>query len=259
LVFQGEGQRQHKKKTGRSSHGKIKMENNFELEILLPVHNEAGSIGPVINEIYGELSGKVRFRFIVCEDGSRDNTKQILRELEKTYPMKLVMSDERKGYSKAVRDGMFASTAPYLLCLDSDGQCDPKDLWKLWQFRNDFDMISGWRVKRADTLARKTFSRFFYMFYKILFHPPLHDPSSPFVLSRKAAVQKLAPEMRLMKQGFWWEYTARAYRRGLRIKEVPVNHRLRSAGETQVYKISKMPGIFFGHLYALLRIWLETR
>jgi hypothetical protein len=62
-----------------------------------------------------------------------------------------------------------------------------------------------------------------------------------------------------MQQGFWWEFVARVHRGGYRIAELPVHHRPRSAGETQVYRWSRMPGIFIRHVLAILRIWRETR
>ncbi|MBV8706756.1 MAG: glycosyltransferase family 2 protein [Acidobacteriaceae bacterium] len=133
-----------------------------EVEILLPVHNEAESIEGTIRETYGELSPRVNAGFIVCEDGSRDNTREILQGLAQDLPLRLNMSPARKGYSKAVREGMQMLQADYLLCLDSDGQCDPKDFWKFWALRSDYDLIIGWRVHRSDTLLRRTFSRFFY-------------------------------------------------------------------------------------------------
>jgi hypothetical protein len=62
-----------------------------------------------------------------------------------------------------------------------------------------------------------------------------------------------------MQQGFWWEFVARVHRGGYRITELPVHHRLRSAGEIQVCRWSRMPGIFIRHVLAILRIWRETR
>ncbi len=61
-----------------------------------------------------------------------------------------------------------------------------------------------------------------------------------------------------MKQGFWWEFVARVHRGGYSIVEIPVVHRLRAAGVTQVYKASKMPGIFFRHFTALFKIAAQT-
>jgi hypothetical protein len=52
---------------------------------------------------------------------------------------------------------------------------------------------------------------------------------------------------------------ARAHRHGYTIRELPVNHRLRSSGVTQVYRWHKMPGIFLRHVAALFKILAETR
>ena len=62
-----------------------------------------------------------------------------------------------------------------------------------------------------------------------------------------------------MQQGFCWEYVARVHRRGFSIRELPVHHRLRSAGTTRVYKLRKPPGIGWLHVLALFRILKETR
>lgn len=230
-----------------------------ELEILLPVHNEADSIEATVREIYGEISPLVSMRLIICEDGSRDRTKEILRGLAKTLPMNLILSDERKGYSRAVKDGMRALEAPYLLCLDSDGQCDPKDFARFWEVRSKSDVVLGWRVNRADNPLRRSMSRTFFRVYQTFYRVPVHDPSCPYVLARKQVIHELVDELGAMQQGFWWEFIARVHRHGYSIQELPVNHRLRSAGTTQVYKFSKLPGIGWRHFVALFRIWSETR
>jgi len=232
---------------------------NPDLEVLLPVHNEAESIEGTVREIYSELSRKVNLGFIICEDGSKDNTQEILRRLAKELPMRLNLSEGRKGYSRAVCEGMQMLESDYLLCLDSDGQCDPKDFWVFWDARNQADVVLGWRMHRADTFTRRAFSRFFYLIYQTVLRTPVHDPSCPYVLIKKAVASRLCGELGAMKQGFWWEFVARVHRRGYTIKEVPVHHRLRTAGVTQVYHWRKMPGIFFRHVAAIFRIWAETR
>ena len=83
-----------------------------ELEILLPVHNEGESIERVIREIYASIGSWLPMRFIVCEDGSTDDTKPTLARLAKELPIHLMMSDERKGYSRAVLDGMAQAHRP---------------------------------------------------------------------------------------------------------------------------------------------------
>ncbi len=230
-----------------------------ELEILLPIHNEAESIAATIREIHEELKPFVCVRFILCEDGSKDNTKQVLTDIATELPARLFLSDSRKGYSRAVRDGMMQQEAPYLLCLDSDGQCDPKDFQKFWDLKDSADILIGWRVDRADTWMRKTMSRTFYRIWKLLYRCPIHDPSCPFVLARREVIQELWPAMGAMQEGFWWEFTARAHRLGFSIRELPVHHRDRAAGVTQVYRLKKLPGIGYRHAVALFTILSETR
>lgn len=230
-----------------------------DIEVLLPVHNEAESIEATIREIHAEISPKLNVAFIVCEDGSRDNTKQILRQLAQALPLRLSLSEERRGYSQAVREGMLMLESPYLLCLDADGQCDPKDFWPFWAARNSADVVFGWRVNRADTLIRRAFSRLFKVVYMAVLAPPVHDPSCPYVLMNRPVAIRFARELGVMQEGFWWEFIARVHRRGCKIKELPVHHRLRSAGVTQVYRWRKMPRIFLKHIAAIFRIWAETR
>ncbi len=230
-----------------------------ELEVLLPVHNEAESIARTVVEIYEELKPFVRVRFMLCEDGSKDNTKQVLRAIANEVPAKLFLSEGRKGYSRAVRDGMMELEAPYLLCLDSDGQCDPKDFRKFWDGRDSAEILIGWRVDRADTWMRKTMSRTFYRVWKSLYRCPIHDPSCPFMLTRREVVEELCPRMGAMQEGFWWEFTARAQRLGYSLHELPVHHRDRAAGVTQIYRLKKLPGIGYRHIVALFKILAETR
>ncbi len=231
----------------------------LDVEVFLPVYNEGESIEATLRELYSELSSKLNVGFIICEDGSRDNTKEILRRLAEELPMRLNLSEQRRGYSRAVKDGMEMLEAKYLLCLDSDGQCDPKDFWPFWQARQSADLILGYRTDRQDTLLRKSFSRFFYLLYESVFHTAARDPSCPYLLMNKQLVTAIAPQLGAMQQGLWWEFVARVKGNGFSIVQLPVQHRLRAAGVTQVYKWNKMPGIFLRHVAALFTIRVENR
>lgn len=229
------------------------------LDVVLPVYNEAGSIEQVIREIYAELSPRFEMRLIICEDGSSDGTKEILIKLSKSYPIRLIMSPERKNYSRAVTDGIMAAEAPYILILDADGQCDPKDFWNFWPCIDRYDLVIGWRIKRSDSTLRLLMSRSFKALYDSLFHVPIHDPSCPYVLTTKRVTAVLSAHLGLLRWGFWWEFIARAYRHGFSIHEVPVNYCNRISGDTRVFSLRKIPFIAVTHVLGLLKIWYETR
>lgn len=223
----------------------------IELQVLLPAHNEAASIEQTIRELHGEISKHVPAELIVCEDGSTDGTRDRLQELAKVLPMTLFTAPGRKGYSRAVIDGMRRVDAPYLLCVDGDGQCDPKDFSTLWTLRDRYDVIVGRRVRRADSLLRRTLSRGFYGVYQLRFRVPVHDPSCPFVLAHQRVIRALVPELGTMEQGFWWEFVARASQHGFSIGEVPIRHRARAAGQTRIYQLTHLPRIGYRHVRAL--------
>jgi glycosyltransferase involved in cell wall biosynthesis len=228
------------------------------IEILLPVFNEGAAIEATVRELYSELAPRVSLRFVICEDGSDDNTKDVLHELSQILPIRLVSSKKRKGYSRALIDGMSVSQAQYVLCLDADGQLDPTDFWRFWDIRNSCDVALGWRLHRADSWMRIFASRAFYHLYQCLYHVPVHDPSCPFVLINRRMIEAILNDMGSMKEGFWWEFIARAYRCGFSIKELPVNHRPRKNGTTHVYKSKDLLRIGFQHFSALFSVWLQT-
>lgn len=232
-----------------------------ELNVVLPVYNEAESIAGTLAEIHTELSPRVRLEFVISEDGSVDETREILSRLSRELPMQLITSPERKGYSRAVRDAFKRCTAPWILFLDSDGQCLPSDYWALKEKRDagGYDVAIGHRVNRSDSFFRRVMSGSFLAVYQLLFRVPVHDPSCPFLLINKEVVDSVVDELGVLREGFWWEFVARIHRKGYRIGEVPVTHRQRAAGETKVYHLSKLPGIASRHFVGLFVIWRQTR
>jgi len=196
----------------------------------------------------------------VSEDGSSDGTAAVVQALAATLPITLITAPARKGYSRAVVDGLRATTADLVACVDADGQCDPRDLVRLVQALDGHDVVVGRRTHRADHWSRKIMSRAFRSVFSVFFSVPLHDPSSPYLLIRRAALDRvLASDPGILPQGFWWEFYARAVELGLGLSEIPVSHRTRSAGKTQVYRPTKIPRIALVHLIGLVRLRRELR
>jgi dolichol-phosphate mannosyltransferase len=233
---------------------------NVDLQVIMPACNEGDSIAGTLREWYAELSSRVQCELVVSEDGSRDNTKAVLTAVAKELPVRLDMTDERRGYAGAVVAALRNTSTPFVLAVDSDGQCDPKDFWPFWQRRNESDVIIGWRVNRRDTLARKIMSRSFKLLHRVLFGVTIHDPSCPYVLmNRKLLDRLLVPGLGSLTEGFWWEFTARATCAGARIQEQPITHRLRVVGSTVIFTPSQIPRIAWQNGSGLIRLWWQLR
>jgi glycosyltransferase involved in cell wall biosynthesis len=235
-------------------------ESDETIDVVLPAHNEGASIGATLRDFYCKvmLESKIPIRFVVCEDGSTDDTVPVLQKIAKEIPLKLISDPVRKGYSRAVIDGMRASVSEWIAFIDSDGQCDPGDFGKLCAMRNGADLVMGWRNPRSDVLVRKLMSNAFGLVYRALFDVRVRDPSCPYLLIHRPALTKiLAGNVGILKQGFWWEFVARATALDLRIVETPVRHPVRKSGVTQVYRPTKVPRIAAEHLLGLWRLKRE--
>jgi glycosyltransferase involved in cell wall biosynthesis len=230
------------------------------IDIVIPAHNEGASIGNILREFFGTVAiqDHIPIRFVVCEDGSTDDTVPVIKRLGQEMPLKLISDPVRKGYSRAVIDGILETESEWIAFIDSDGQCDPHDFSRLVALREGVDLVVGWRNPRRDPLMRKAMSRAFGLVYRMLFEVRVRDPSCPYLLVHRSGLEKMiSPNLGILKQGFWWEFLARASHAGLRITETPVRHRNRVSSVTKIYRPLKVPRIAAEHLVGLWKLRCE--
>ena len=67
------------------------------LQILMPVHNEANNIEKQISKISKILKKKIKFNFLICEDGSNDGTLEVLKRLKKKFKIKVISKKKNKA------------------------------------------------------------------------------------------------------------------------------------------------------------------
>lgn len=137
----------------------------MEVSLVIPVHNEAGNIVPLIEEIIAALKKAKAYEIIVVDDGSTDDTNTFLNQLLKKFKhLRVIQHEQSCGQSTAIHTGVSAAKYPVVTTLDGDGQNDPADIPRLYdlfisQRKNNANlwMVVGWRNKRHDS-AWKLFS-----------------------------------------------------------------------------------------------------
>jgi dolichol-phosphate mannosyltransferase len=136
------------------------------LSVVVPVHNEADNLEPLILEIQAALDGVVSYEIIYINDYSRDGTPEKLVQLNRKIDVLRVLTHQKQsGQSAAVRSGVKVAGAPLVATLDGDGQNNPADipnLLKAYQEQAGFDpklMICGHRAKRQDSFIKRISSR----------------------------------------------------------------------------------------------------
>ena len=228
---------------------------------VIPAFNEGEGIYQTILEIDNAIKGLPSLTVFVSEDGSMDNTREeILRAARSVQNVSVILSNpsERLGYSRAVQLGILECETEFICFMDADGQCDPRDMEKLFRQLGQ-GIVVGYRNPRVDGLNRIFYSQLFGIVYRILGGPKRIDPSSPLVMARTLDIKKIAETNFHLNFGFWWEFQWRIESLGVEVTEIPANHRKRITGKTQVYQIKKLPKIVFSHLKGLLILRSELR
>jgi len=133
------------------------------VSVVVPVRNEEGNIGPLVDEITAALTGRWPFEIIYVNDGSTDGTAEELVRLMASRPyLRQVKHATSCGQSAAVRTGSKAALAPLVVTLDGDGQNDPAFIPAMVQKLMDnprVGLVAGQRVGRKDTGFKRLQSR----------------------------------------------------------------------------------------------------
>ena len=187
-----------------------------KLSVIFPIYNEQNTIKRTLIEWKNSLDKlSINYEMIIAEDGSTDDTKQVLNSLLIKNKRRFVsnIKIKKRGYADAVISSVKIAKGKYILSVDSDGQCDPKDFTKFWKKRYLLtnSVMIGHRFKRNDTKQRLLMSKFFLLFHRILFFSNIKDPSCPFVIGRNKTFKKLPREkLLMMREGFWWGFVGAA-------------------------------------------------
>jgi dolichol-phosphate mannosyltransferase len=138
-----------------------------DLSVVIPAHNEAENLGPLVREIGAALDGKSDYEVVLVDDGSTDATPERAAEVARAFPRLRVARHARsRGQSFAIVTGVRAARAPWIATLDGDGQNDPADIPRLLAARSGATpagegplLLAGYRKRRRDTWLKRVSSR----------------------------------------------------------------------------------------------------
>jgi len=134
------------------------------VSVVVPVKDEAGNIGPLLDEIAAALTGRWPFEVVYVNDGSTDVTETEVRHFMGDRPwLRLITHASACGQSAALRSGARAARAPIIVTLDGDGQNDPAFIPALIrvleQGSTRLGLIAGQRVGRRSSTFKRLQSR----------------------------------------------------------------------------------------------------
>lgn len=201
------------------------------ISLIFPAYNEEQNIEKAISEAIRVLSQHAdKFEVITVNDGSADKTGEIINSLAKQDNRIVPVHHEKnKGYGAAVGTGFRTASCDFVFFTDSDLQFDLNEIAELIKHINNYDIVVGYRAKRADPLHRKLNAWAWNQLVRALLGIKVRDIDCAFKLFRR----KVFDSIILSSLGAMvnTELLAMCKQYDFTVKEVPVSHYPREKGQ----------------------------
>lgn len=204
-----------------------------KLSIVIPCYNEEETIGPFLREmkkVEEQLSSQLIFDYLFINDGSKDKTLKVLREVAVEIPNVHYISFSRNfGKEAALLAGLEESDGDYVTVMDVDLQDPPKILIEMYQkIQEGYDVVGSRRSDRkGEPVIRSFFSKLFYKLINLVSDTEMVDGARDFRLMTRQVVDsilELGEVNRFSKGLFSWV--------GYDVTYISFENRDRVAGET---------------------------
>ncbi len=226
--------------------------SEVEISVVIPLFNEAESLGELHRRLVETLESlEVSFELIFVDDGSSDQSPEILARLHEEDPrVGVIQFRTNFGKAAALDAGFKATRGAIVVTLDADLQDDPKEIPRMLEKLDEgYDLVSGWKKVRHDPWHKTVPSKLFNAVVRRVSKLPLHDFNCGFKAYRAEALEDLALYGELHRY-----IPVLVASRGFRVTELPVEHHARQHGRSK-YGIERFAKGFFD----LLTVVLTTR
>lgn len=211
-----------------------------ELSIIVPTFNERDNVAELLSRLDNALI-EISWEAVFVDDDSPDGTAELVRQIgQQRGDVRCVQRIGRRGLSRAVVEGMLASSAPIMAVIDADMQHDERVLPTMLRILHNeqADVVIGTRYQGGGSTGewnatRVRMSRFATRLARLVTKAPLSDPMSGFFMIRRTAFEQAV--RRLSGEGYkiLLDLFASAPTE-LRFAEVPYTFRPRHAGESKL-------------------------
>jgi glycosyltransferase involved in cell wall biosynthesis len=202
-----------------------------QLSVVVPLLDEEDNLPSLYEQTKRALDGRYEYEIIFVDDGSKDGSFQVLKDLHASDPRVRVIRFRRNfGQTAALSAGFAYARGDVIVAMDADLQNDPADIPMLVaKLDEGCDVVSGWRKKRHDkALTRRLPSRIANWLISRITEVKLHD----YGCTLKAYRREVLAETRLYGEMHRF-IPALASWSGAQVTECVVNHRPRTAGKAK--------------------------
>jgi len=214
--------------------------------VVIPVYNEGENVVPTLRGVV-ERTRTRPLEVLVVHDFDEDTTVPVVKRLQHELPeLRLHRNTIGRGALNAIKSGLAASEAPYVLVTMGDGSDDPRDIDAMYALAHaGADVVAGSRYmpgghQVGGPLLKRSMSRMAGLSLHWFGGLPVHDATSNFRMYSKRLLEQVVIES---DGGFelGLELTVKAYLLGMRLGEVPTTWHDRTAGESRFRLWSWLP------------------
>lgn len=199
-----------------------------KISYVIPVYNEEGNIQTLFAEISKATEPlAIPYEVLFVDDCSSDRSLAILKELAGHHPevVRYLSFARNCGQSAALYAGFQEAGGDVIITMDADLQNDPADVPQMLRHYGEYDMVTGWRFNRQDTLSKKLASKIGNGFRNWLTGETIHDTGCSLKIMKADQLKRI----RIFK-GLHRFLPTLMRLEGARVVEVKVNHRPRLHG-----------------------------
>ncbi len=195
------------------------------LSLVIPLYNEADNVLPLTQKIHEALEG-YDYQIIYIDDFSTDATRSVVNGM-KDSKVHLIALKKNYGQSLALAAGIDYAEGEYIITMDGDLQNDPSDIPQMLEFavNQDFDLVTGIRQKRQDSLGKKIPSKIANFLVRRVTQLDIKDNGCALKIFKR----DVAKDLNLYGEMHRF-ITLLAHLEGAQIKQVPVKHHARHSG-----------------------------
>lgn len=211
--------------------GIFQLPENFLLSVVIPVYNEVNTIEAIVERV---RSSGLPIEIILVDDGSRDGTRDKLKQLELQSGTRVILHEKNQGKGAALKTGFANATGDIVVVQDADMEYDPHDFRYLIQpiIEGDADVVYGTRYGHQDRpvapLWHYAVNRLISMLTSIKTGLYFSDVETCYKLFPRKLIQELVPKLRENRFGIEIEVTIRLARQKTRFYERHIRYHRRS-------------------------------
>lgn len=214
---------------------------NYQFTIIVPVYNEEDNVAALEERLTAFLPQALCSTCVLfVNDGSSDDSLPRIEAVCRRRPDFFFLSLQKNGgLSAALKAGIDATASPYVGYMDADLQTAPEDFNLLLADIADYELVMGIRANRKDTFFKRLQSKIANGFRRMMTHDNVQDTGCPLKVMHTdyarrvpffTGMHRFLPALFLLQEA--------------RIKQVPVRHFPRTAGQSKYHLWNRLVAPF---------------